>query len=90
MHCATIATAVGGIPYMVEDGKTGLLLQPKDTAMLASHMLRMIREPELRKELTEAMYQCTCQKFSLDATVRTQQEIYRDILARERKKNISA
>ena len=90
MHCATIATAVGGIPYMVEDGKTGLLLQPKNTAMLASHMLRMIREPELRKELTEAMYQCTCQKFSLDATVRTQQEIYRDILARERKKNISA
>lgn len=90
MRCATIATAVGGIPYMVEDGKTGLLLQPKDTAMLASHMLRMIREPELRKELTEAMYQCTCQKFSLDATVHTQQEIYRDILARERKKNISA
>ena len=89
MHCATIATAVGGIPYMVEDGKNGLLLQPKDVNLLAAHMLRMIREPELRAQLSEAMYQCTCQKFSLDATVRTQQEIYRDSMAQERKKTLS-
>lgn len=89
MHCATIATAVGGIPYMVEDGKNGLLLQPKDVNLLAAHMLRLIREPELRAQLSEAMYQCTCQKFSLDATVRTQQEIYRDIMAQERKKTLS-
>ena len=86
MHCATIATAVGGIPYMVDNGKNGLLLQPKDVGKLAEHMLRMIREPEFRKQLAEAMYQRTCQGFSLEATVRTQQEIYRDILAREREK----
>ncbi len=86
MHCATIATAVGGIPYMVDDGKNGLLLQPKGTDKLAEHMLRMIREPEFRKQLAEAMYQRTCRDFSLEATVRTQQEIYRDILSRERKK----
>ncbi len=78
MHCATIATAVGGIPYMVDNGKNGLLLQPKDVGKLAEHMLRMIREPEFRKQLAEAMYQRTCQGFSLEATVRTQQEIYRD------------
>lgn len=86
MHCATIATAVGGIPYMVDDGKNGLLLQPKDVGKLAAHMLRMIREPEFRKQLAEAMYQRTCRDFSLEATVRTQQEIYRDILSREREK----
>lgn len=86
MHCATIATAVGGIPYMVDDGKYGLLLQPKDVGRLAEHMLRMIREPEFRKQLAEAMYQRTCRDFSLEATVRTQQEIYRDILSREREK----
>ena len=44
------------------------------------------REPEFRKQLAEALYQRTCRDFSLEATVRTQQEIYRDILSREREK----
>lgn len=83
MHCATIATAVGGIPYMVVDGETGMLLQPGDVDRLVQLMLEMIQNPELRNRLAEAMYQRTCRDFSLEATLHTQEKIYQDILRRE-------
>ena len=83
MHCATIATAVGGIPYMVVDGETGMLLKPGDVDRLVQLMLEMIRDPALRNRLAEAMYQRTCRDFSLEATLHTQEKIYQDILRRE-------
>jgi glycosyltransferase involved in cell wall biosynthesis len=82
MHCATIASAVGGIPHMILDGQTGLLFQPGDVEALARHMLLMIREPETRHQLGEAMYERTRTEFSLEATVHTQERIYRKLLAK--------
>jgi glycosyltransferase involved in cell wall biosynthesis len=82
MHCATIASAVGGIPYMIRDGETGLLFQPGDVETLTNHMLRLIREPETRRQLGEAMYVRTRTEFSLEATVHTQEHIYRTLLSR--------
>jgi polysaccharide pyruvyl transferase CsaB len=82
MHCATIASAVGGIPYMILDGETGLLFRPGDVEALTRHMLRLIREPETRRQLGEAMYQRTRAEFSLEATVHTQERIYRELLSK--------
>jgi glycosyltransferase involved in cell wall biosynthesis len=80
MHCATIASAVGGIPHMILDGQTGLLFQPGDVEALTRHMLLLIREPETRRQLGEAMYERTRTEFSLEATVHTQERIYRELL----------
>lgn len=81
-HCATISTAVGAIPVIVLDGETGLLLEPGDTDMLTKLMLEMIDNPERRGQLGEALYRRTKAEFSLEATVQTQERIYRDILSR--------
>jgi hypothetical protein len=45
-------------------------------------MLRLIREPETRRQLGEAMYVRTRTEFSLEATVHTQEHIYRTLLSR--------
>jgi glycosyltransferase involved in cell wall biosynthesis len=47
----TVATAVGGNPELVEDGKTGLLVPDDDDAALAEAILRLIRDEQLRKSL---------------------------------------
>lgn len=46
-----IATAVGGVPELVENGVHGLLIAPGDTAALASDILTLSRDPALREKL---------------------------------------
>ena len=45
-----VATAVGGIPELVEHGATGLLVPPGDTAALAESLAALVRDPGRRAE----------------------------------------
>ena len=49
-----IATRVGGIPDMVKDGETGLLIPPNDPAALRSALERLMGDADLRSRLGEA------------------------------------
>jgi len=49
-----IATPVGGIPTVIEDGKTGLLVPVRDTAALRAAIERALGDPELRRRLGRA------------------------------------
>jgi glycosyltransferase involved in cell wall biosynthesis len=51
--CPVVASRVGGIPTSVADGVDGLLVPPRDPAALAAALVRLAREPELRKRLVE-------------------------------------
>lgn len=46
-----VATAVGGIPEVVESGRTGLLVPPRDPARLAEALLALIRAPQRRENM---------------------------------------
>lgn len=80
MRCATIATSVGGIPYMMESGVTGLLFTPRDVETLTSYMVRLVENPAFRRKLGENFYEKAEQVYSAEATVRHQLDIYRTIL----------
>ena len=85
-RCATIATRVGGVPSLVDDGINGLLFRPGDVDALTEHMVRMATEPELRETFAQRIYEKTKEKFSVEATVSRQREIYETILRREQRK----
>jgi glycosyltransferase involved in cell wall biosynthesis len=51
---AVVATAVGGLPDMVVDGETGLLVQPGNPAALRSAIDRLLVDPDLRARLGAA------------------------------------
>ena len=56
-----VATNVCGIPEVIEDAKTGLLVKPSDVDSLAETILRLIENPELRERLSqEASRAATC------------------------------
>jgi glycosyltransferase involved in cell wall biosynthesis len=48
---AVVATNVGGLPEIIEDGVSGLLVPPRDPEALARAISRLIEMPELRKQL---------------------------------------
>ena len=52
-----IATQVGGIPALIEDGFSGLLVPPEDPVLLSSAMIKLAKDEDLRKRLSAASYQ---------------------------------
>lgn len=49
-----VASAVGGIPELVVPGVTGELFAPDDCHLLATHLLRLLKSPDLRSRMGEA------------------------------------
>ncbi len=82
MHCATVASRVGGIPYLIDDEVNGLLFPARDVQALADRMQRLAADGGLRDQLGQRLYEKTKEQFSLEATVGHQVEIYETILRR--------
>ena len=79
-----IATAVGGVPELVENGVHGLLIAPGDTAALASDILTLSRDPALREKLGTALRDRTAKEFSLSAMALREKKICRAVLSPRR------
>ena len=51
LGCTTIATYVGGVPSLIEDGKTGYLVPANDPYQLALLLKELFRDPELNMKM---------------------------------------
>lgn len=87
MHCATIASRVGGIPYLIDDEINGMLFPAQDVEALAERMQRLAGNQALRELLGQRLYQKTKEQFSVEATVCRQVELYETILRRTARKD---
>ena len=83
MHRATIASRVGGVPVLIDDGVNGLIFQPGNERQLAEHLLTLAGDPELRHTFGERIYEKASREFSIDRMVEHQLEIYESILKRD-------
>ena len=85
MHCATIASNVGGVPYLIDDGENGLLFEPQDVSALTAHMLTLATDAAKRRGMGEALYEKTKRDFSVQAMVEKQKHYYEIIIRRFRR-----
>ena len=74
-----VATRVGGIPEIVDDGVSGILVPARDPKALAEAMLRLAKDPGLRARLGEAGRVCV-RAFSADRTEELTRAMYEEIL----------
>ena len=74
-----VATRVGGIPEIVADGETGILVSARDPAALADAMVRLSAEGDLRRRFGEAG-RAKARDFSADRTAEETDRLYRKVL----------
>jgi glycosyltransferase involved in cell wall biosynthesis len=77
-----VASNVGGIPELIEDGETGLRFEPGDDETLAAHLRRMIGDPDLCRRLGTNARARIAGEFSIGMMVRSHEDLYRSLVAR--------
>ncbi len=73
-----VATTVGGIPEIVEDMKSGILIQAKNSRELAHAISFMIEHPEERKKYGAALKERVAVKYSLDKMIWLIEGLYKE------------
>jgi L-malate glycosyltransferase len=81
-HRPVIATRAGGIPEIIEDNQTGLLVPPKDPNALAEAMIKLCSNPELRNKLGETG-PFSAQRFDVESHTRHFEQIYEALLMKQ-------
>jgi glycosyltransferase involved in cell wall biosynthesis len=70
-----IATRVGGVPELVENGRSALLVEPGDVAGLADSMLRLLNEAETRRRMGQRARELA-QRFRVEPIAAAYRELY--------------
>ena len=71
-----VATRTGGIPEVVEDGETGLLVPPRNPEALAHAIIRLLRDEPLRQRMAAAGLARVKAHFSADRMVQQTLDVY--------------
>jgi peptidoglycan/xylan/chitin deacetylase (PgdA/CDA1 family) len=74
---ACVATAVGGVPEVIQDGVTGVLVAPDDPAALSTAIGALLGDPERRQHLGGAACAHVQREWSEDAMARGYAALYR-------------
>jgi glycosyltransferase involved in cell wall biosynthesis len=80
-----VATRVGGVPDLVEDGVHGLLVPPRDPRALADAVARLLRDPRLRSRLGDRARERQRSEFDIHVVVQRVEALYEELFAATRR-----
>lgn len=80
MGIPVIATNVGGIPELVENNKTGILVPPQDSASIARAIISLLENKQLAKQLGVNAQKNIQENFTLDKMVDKTEALYKTVL----------
>jgi glycosyltransferase involved in cell wall biosynthesis len=74
-----VSTRVGGVPDLIENGVTGLLVDPQDPAGLAAAISELLRDPARATAMGEAGLERRRSEFSIENTTRRIESLYEEL-----------
>jgi glycosyltransferase involved in cell wall biosynthesis len=77
----TVASKVGGIPELIEDEKTGLLVPPHDATALATALVSLLRNKQFAKQLGRTGQTFVRSYFDISVMARANETLYLELLA---------
>lgn len=79
---AIVATRAGGMPEVVDEGRTGILVAPRDHQAMAAAIVRLLREEPLRRRMGEAGFARVRERFTVDRMVAETAAVYERLAGR--------
>ncbi|MDO8676907.1 MAG: glycosyltransferase family 4 protein [Candidatus Azambacteria bacterium] len=74
-----VATNIAGIPEMIENEKSGLLVEPADTDALASAIEKMLNHPSLAHAMTQNALAVVKEKFGINEMIIKNEELFKKL-----------
>jgi glycosyltransferase involved in cell wall biosynthesis len=75
-----VATTAGGMPEVVVDGETGILVPPRDDRALADGIIRLLKDEALRRRMGEAGMSLANTRFSAERMIAETLDVYADVV----------
>jgi glycosyltransferase involved in cell wall biosynthesis len=82
MGKAVVATTVGGLPEVVAQGETGLLVPSGDAESLAETVVSLLQDPVRRERMGRNGKARVQEQFSLDVSIMQMEQLYGEVLRR--------
>lgn len=80
MEVPVVATKVGGVPEVVLDGKTGILVEPRNSDQLANAIIKLIENPALRYQMGKNGRRYVMKKYNWKDNAKIMEDIYTKML----------
>src|SRR5690606_27793055 len=80
IRCPIVASAVGGIPDLLEGGDAGWLVQPGDALCLANAIDRLLKSPTEAREKADRGYNLLLRRYSAEKMASRYTDVYRNLL----------
>jgi glycosyltransferase involved in cell wall biosynthesis len=75
-----VATNTGGLPEVVEDGVTGILVPPGNSEALSEALIRLLRDPDLRKRMGRAGRDRVRAEYTIDQVIPQSLAVYESVI----------
>lgn len=75
-----VASNICGLPYMIEDGKTGYLVDPCDEVQIVDRLLKLLSSPALSAQMGEAAREVAYERFHANVIAQKTHAVYREAL----------
>jgi glycosyltransferase involved in cell wall biosynthesis len=82
-----VATRAGGIPEVVVDGETGLLVPPRDHEAMADAIVQLLRDESLRRQMGDAGRARARALFSAERMVQNTLQVYQRVALQPHQEN---
>jgi L-malate glycosyltransferase len=79
---ASVATRAGGIPEIVEEGRTGVLVEPRDHSAMAREIVHLLKDDGLRQRMGEAARARVAERFTVERMVEGTAAVYESVAGR--------